>query len=489
MQKAYNRTYWENYPSDKTAVNDVNLNNIEVGVDEIDNRVITLDVTKFDKTEAAGLIKNFELDRATGIITITKYNGAVTTIDTLLEKIAVNFDFDKITQKLIIILDDGTEKEIDLSAFITQYEFLDSNTIGFTVDATGKVTAIVKESSIEEKHLRPNYLADIKTESAKAQASATAAATSETNAKTSETNAAASEESASVYAATATQKAADAAASADTAQANATAAAASKEAAAISETNAVNAAGSASQKATEAGNSAASASSSAETAAQQAANAENSADSAADSAAEAESYARGGTGTREGEDADNAKYYYEQAKRISQGGNGLVPMGTVSFAQLPTGNITANAMYNISEDFTSDDRFADGGGRLYGAGSNVYYTAEGLWDVLAASAVTGVKGSAETSYRQGNVDITKANIGLGNVDNTSDTDKSVKYAASAGSATSATALTTSAGSAERPVYFNSGKPVVCTLSFKALTQAEYNALSAKDSGTVYFITG
>lgn len=42
--------------------------------------------------------------------------------------------------------------------------------------------------------------------------------------------------------------------------------------------------------------------------------------------------------------------------------------------------------------------------------------------------VTGVKGSAESSYRVGNVNITKANIGLGNVDNTSDANKPISTA-------------------------------------------------------------
>lgn len=35
-----------------------------------------------------------------------------------------------------------------------------------------------------------------------------------------------------------------------------------------------------------------------------------------------------------------------------------------------------------------------------------------------ANTVTGIKGDSETTYRTGNVNITKANIGLGNVDNT-----------------------------------------------------------------------
>ena len=42
--------------------------------------------------------------------------------------------------------------------------------------------------------------------------------------------------------------------------------------------------------------------------------------------------------------------------------------------------------------------------------------------------VTGVKGSAESSYRTGNVNITPANIGLGNVNNTSDADKPISAA-------------------------------------------------------------
>lgn len=45
-----------------------------------------------------------------------------------------------------------------------------------------------------------------------------------------------------------------------------------------------------------------------------------------------------------------------------------------------------------------------------------------------AGGVTGVKGSAETAYRTGQVSINKANIGLENVDNTSDANKPVSTA-------------------------------------------------------------
>lgn len=48
--------------------------------------------------------------------------------------------------------------------------------------------------------------------------------------------------------------------------------------------------------------------------------------------------------------------------------------------------------------------------------------------ITGGGVVTGVKGDAETSYRLGQVNITKANIGLGNVDNTSDKNKPVSTA-------------------------------------------------------------
>lgn len=44
------------------------------------------------------------------------------------------------------------------------------------------------------------------------------------------------------------------------------------------------------------------------------------------------------------------------------------------------------------------------------------------------NTVTGVKGNSESSYRTGNINITPTNIGLGNVDNTSDLDKPVSTA-------------------------------------------------------------
>lgn len=186
-QKAHALKNWQNYPSIDTPLNAQNLNEQDVSVDIIDDRVIVLDTTKLDKTDAQHFVKSITLDRATGVFTITYFNGSFDIIDTLLEKIAVNFGYDATTQKLSITLDDGTVEYIDLAALITQYEFLDSDTIAFQVQPDGKIKAVIKKGSITEEYLQPNYLADIRVEVAKAQQSASQAAESASNASGSAT--------------------------------------------------------------------------------------------------------------------------------------------------------------------------------------------------------------------------------------------------------------------------------------------------------------
>ena len=138
----------------------------------------------------------------------------------------------------------------------------------------------------------------------------------------------------------------------------------------------------------------------------------------AESATKAQSYVVGGTGSREGEDSDNAKYYYQQAKDVSEGlKGGLQPHGTVAFADLPAlSNVNAGWMYNVSDEFTTTDDFKEGAGNVIPAGANIYKTSDEKWDVLAGTPVTGIKGAKEKSYRRGNVDLTAANIGAVAID-------------------------------------------------------------------------
>ena len=221
MQKIYNRINWENFPSEKTAVNEFNLNKMDLAIDNLDDRVVAMDASKVDLTKANELVKEILWNEPMGVLTVVKMNGSKAVIDTKLEKLAVNFKYDPQTQQLVITLDDGTTQNVDLSSLITEYEFLDSDTIAFEI-VDGKVKANVKNGSITEDHLSPDYLGEIRTQVGRAEMSAKSADASEK--------------------------------------------------------------------------------------------------SAVSSSALAKSYAVGGTGTRDGEDTDNAKYYAEQAKNASDVG-------------------------------------------------------------------------------------------------------------------------------------------------------------------------
>lgn len=116
------------------------------------------------------------------------------------------------------------------------------------------------------------------------------------------------------------------------------------------------------------------------------------------------------------ESEKKAQEYYLQVKEITTGLNGAFnPKGTITFAELTTlltsGEIQAGDLYNISDNFITDDNFKRGAGIECAAGTNVYYTSEDCFDFFAGATVSGVKGEKETEYRNGNVNITAKNIG------------------------------------------------------------------------------
>lgn len=122
-------------------------------------------------------------------------------------------------------------------------------------------------------------------------------------------------------------------------------------------------------------------------------NASNSADSALNNANRAQSYAVGGTGTRDGEDTNNAQWYYNEIKDILNGVNIVfVPKGTVYFSELAVLKESAvpGYIYNIKDDFVTDDSFREGSGVTYTAGVNVYYiideNGEYKWDCFGGAA-------------------------------------------------------------------------------------------------------
>lgn len=419
--KIFNRINWLNRPSTNTPLNATNLNAGDSAIDKLDDRIITLDTVKADMQVVNEMVADVSLNSNTGVITVTYKNGSHVDYDTNLEKIAVNFSYDYVNQRLVLTLSDGSKQYVDMSALITQYEFEDSATIAISInDKTGAVSAFIKNGSITDAMLETGYLAKITEQAAKATNMANSATTSSNsaydNAKLSQSyaiggsgvrdgedtdnskyyseQASKSATASANSASTASTKASEAESSASSASASATKSATSESNASKSASSAAESMSTAGTKASEAASSATSAGNSASTATSKAAAASTSASNAATSEA-------------------NAKKYYEQAKAISESFSGaLRPMGTVTFANLPSVlSASAGDMYNISDEFVTTSDFVEGIGHTEPAGSNVYKTESGKWDVLAGSPVTGVKGEKDKVFGRGNVNITCASIG------------------------------------------------------------------------------
>lgn len=250
LNKVYTRINWEDYPSENTDLDAYNLNQMDSAIDALDNRIILQDALKVDKSAINGNIADWTMDETTGVITITKYNGEKVIFDLNIEKIPVCFSMSD-DGIITMTTEDGTQFTADIGSMIPVLTFEDSSTIAVSVTGTGKnktYSFSIKTGSVTDDMLQPNYLADIRVESANASAYAQSA-----NAK-------------SVL---------------------------------------------------------------------------------------AESYAVGGTGTREGEDTDNAKYYMEQAKQQT----GVIPT-KVSELENDAGYITKKVsdLTNYYDKTTVDEK-------------------------------------------------------------------------------------------------------------------------------------
>ena len=139
---------------------------------------------KADATTVNNLVKSIVFNSDNGVFTITTQGGAVTTIDTLLEKVPASFSL--ANNQLVLTLEDGTKQTADLSAFIDTYTFTNGGTIVF--NQTGKnITAEVKDGSLALSKLTSeaqNTLAGYATKAEAAKEAAEAAKTSAEAAKT-----------------------------------------------------------------------------------------------------------------------------------------------------------------------------------------------------------------------------------------------------------------------------------------------------------------
>ena len=447
----YNPVNWKNKSEGLiTPLDKRNLNNMDGAIktlaDSLDVAYNELDTKKLSVDGSYKIISETPTwDEKTGILRFKFYDGTEFMVDFNVEKIPVSFSMNE-NGVITMTTEDGTKWTADIGSLTPNYVYDDNERIAVTTskaeDGSTHVSFDLKKGSITNDYLANDYLASIIAETVKAQTASSDAKKSADSASESASNASASAKTATDAATSANTSETNAKKSADSASNSATSAS-------LSETNAKKSADSASTSAASASNSATSASTSennarvsansasasASSASTSETNAKKSADSAITSANNASTSENNASASE-----TNAKKYYEQTKSISESFAGtLRPKGTVTFANLPSVSLAETGdMYNVSDEFTTTTDFAEGAGNTIPLGSNVYKNSDGKWDVLAGSPVTGVKGREETSYRRGNVNITKENIGLGNVDNTADSEKRVSYATSAGSADSAT---------------------------------------------------
>jgi hypothetical protein len=172
MNKVYTRINWEDYPSENTDLDAYHLNQMDSAIDALDNRIISQDALKVDKSAINGNIADWTMDETTGVITITKYNGEKIIFDLNIEKIPVGFSMSD-DGIITMTTEDGTQFKADIGSMIPVLTFEDSATIAVSVTGTGKnktYSFSIKTGSVTDDMLQPNYLADIRVESANASA-------------------------------------------------------------------------------------------------------------------------------------------------------------------------------------------------------------------------------------------------------------------------------------------------------------------------------
>ena len=107
------------------------------------------------------------------------------------------------------------------------------------------------------------------------------------------------------------------------------------------------------------------------------------------------------------------------------------------------------------------------------------------YDHSQKAHVTGVKGDSETAYRTGNVNITKANVGLGNVPNVATNDQTPTYTAASANAnlTSGEKLSVAMGKISRAITSLIGHLADGTRHITAAERTAWNAKTGKFTGT------
>lgn len=258
--------------------------------DALTDRYTKTETNSYVGQETHDLVAAVGVDLTTGVITVTKKDGTAQTFDTALEKVPATMalvEEDGGTY-LVITNQDGSQTRTDVSALIDTYTFNNSTEIAFSVGGSGNnrtVTASIRANSIGPDKFTLEVTQALEQYNSTSAANAQAAESSADAAAQSAAAALSCEKGAMYSANTASQKASEAAGSATSAAQSASAASASAQSAQSNASQALGAKGEAQAQATL-----------------------------------AQSWAEGGTGVREGENINNAKYWSDRAQDAAGGG-------------------------------------------------------------------------------------------------------------------------------------------------------------------------
>ncbi len=243
--------------------------------------------TQIDSMINAGksnTVSSISYDSDDGTFTITKADGTTSSIDTNIEKIPVSVELeeDEVSGKVYLKITtyDGSSSKADVTSLLNVYTVSDTTTIDMTI-LEGEISAAIKKGSITSDYLSSGVIETF-------EAYKTACSSYAVSAQGSADAAAESASASAKNASDADKDAKAAAASAGSASSSAVSAESAASAAGLSK------------------------------------------DAAEDSAKASESWAVGGTGTRTGEDTNNAKYWAQQSKSAASGEYVPIAGGTMT---------------------------------------------------------------------------------------------------------------------------------------------------------------
>ena len=159
LSKYYYPFTWRNKPSIESPINEVHLNHIEDGINEMDNRILILAQDKADATDIANVFVDFAMDDTTGVMTFTRFDGSKVEHDSAVEKIALNCYLED--DNFVLELADGTKQKVSLSKFIDTYTFSSTDTIRMTVNGKN-VSAEIPDGKITLAKLEPTIMSTIR---------------------------------------------------------------------------------------------------------------------------------------------------------------------------------------------------------------------------------------------------------------------------------------------------------------------------------------